>query len=346
MQGRKVRLGLSGLMMNAATTLDERLAAFIGAQEPGAANVEISHIEPISGGNARRAHAFEATWDVNGRPRTLPCIMLAKAEPGQLETDLETEFRVLRAFDDTNVPAPPALWVDLTGDSLGSPTLIMARIGGTSNIKALLAPEPAGINRAIAEDLALAASKLHQLDWRRKNLGNLSAPTHETVALNQVSYWENLFLKNRQEPLPALVAAFQWLKAHAPKSERIVLLHGDFRFGNFLYDGAHITALLDWEMAHLGDPMEDLAWAYRPLWSPERHLPLDDFAALYTQHSGIPVPPENLHFYRLFSEIKHAVISLNAARAFVDGRATSLRMSDRMTMVPGLLKQFHEWVRV
>jgi len=331
--------------MNAAASLETRLAAFIGAQELGATNVVITNVTPISGGNARRAHAFDATMDVKGRARFLPCIMLAKAEPGQLETDLETEFRVLRAVDGTNVPAPPALWVDFTGTHLGSPTLIMARIGGTSNIKALLAAEPAAANRAITEDLAAAAGKLHALDWRDKNLGKLCAPSSDTVALEQVTYWESLFLKNRMEPLPAMVAAFHWLKTHAPKAERVALLHGDFRFGNFLYEGNTITALLDWEMAHLGDPMEDIAWAYRPLWSPTRHMSLEDFAAFYTKHSGIPVPAENLHFYRLFSEIKHAVISLNAARAFADGHANSLRMSDRMTMVPGLLKQFQDWLR-
>ena len=330
--------------MNAAA-LDTRLAAFIGAQTPGAANIAVSGLTPISGGNARRAHAFDAAWEIAGKRHAVPCIMLAKAEPGQLETDLETEFRVLRALEGTGVPAPPALWMDLTGDSLGSPTLIMECIAGTSNIKALLAPEPAAANRAIAEDLAVAAAKLHALDWRGKNLGKLTIPTSDNVALEQVNYWESLFLKNRMEPLPALVAAFQWLKAHAPKAERIALLHGDFRFGNFLYQDGRITALLDWEMAHLGDPMEDVAWAYRPLWSPERHLALEDFAALYTKSSGIPAPSENLRFYRLFSEIKHAVISLNAVRAFADGKASSLRMSDRMTMVPGLLKQFQDWVR-
>jgi aminoglycoside phosphotransferase (APT) family kinase protein len=329
--------------MNAAVSLETRLAAFIGAQEPGATNVTITNVTPVSGGNARRATAFDASWEIAGKPAKRPCIMLAKAEPGQLETDLETEFRVLRALQGSDVPAPPALWIDATGDSLGSPTLIMERITGTSHIKSLLAAEPAATNRAIAGELATAAAKLHAVNWRGKNLGTLKAP--DNVARAQVAYWENLFLKNRMEPLPAMVAAFHWLKTHAPQAERIVLLHGDFRFGNFLYEGARITALLDWEMAHLGDPMEDMAWAYRPLWSPAHHMALEDFAALYTKHSGIPVPAENLRFYRLFSEIKHAVISLNAARAFADGKATSLRMSDRMTMVPGLLKQFQDWVR-
>lgn len=331
--------------MNAGATLEARLAAFISEQTPNANNLTVTNLAPISGGNARHAYAFDAAWEADDAHYAVPCIMLAKAEPGQLETDLETEFCVLRAFEDSDVPAPPALWADITGESLGSPTLIMERITGTPNIKALLSPEPADANRAIAKDLAVAAGKLHSLEWRTKPLGKLSPPSPANAALEQVLYWERLFLKNRLEPLPALVAAFQWLKAHAPVAERIVLLHGDFRFGNFLYKDSRITALLDWEMAHLGDPMEDLAWAYRPLWSPERHLALSDFAAIYTQHSGIPVPAESLRFYRLFSEIKHAVISLNAVRAFVDGRATSLRMSDRMIMLPGLLKQFQEWVR-
>ena len=325
--------------------LETRLIAFIGAQKPEARRIVVKDITPVSGGNARRAYAFDAGWDGRGKRHEMACILLAKAEPGQLETDLETEFHVLRALAGTGVPAPAALWIDPTGHALGYPSLIMERVAGTSNIKSLLAAEPAATNRAIAETLAEVAARLHAVDWRGHALGALTAPSPETAAIQQVLFWESLYLKNRMEPLPALASAFRWLMAHAPAAERIVLLHGDFRLGNFLYEGREITAMLDWEMTHLGDPVEDIAWAYRPLWSPQRHVTLEAFCAMYTARSGIPVPAPTLQFYRLFSEIKHAVISLNAARAFADGRGRTLRMADRMTMVPGLLKQFQDWVQ-
>ena len=57
------------------------------------------------------------------------------------------------------------------------------------------------------------------------------------------------------------------------------MVHGDFRFGNVLYDDTRVTAMLDWEMVHLGDPLEDLAWAYRTRWSLEQFVPLDEFVA-------------------------------------------------------------------
>ena len=113
---------------------------------------------------------------------------------------------------------------------------------------------------------------------------------------------------------------------------------------NFLYEGEEITALLDWEMAHLGDPVEDLAWAYRSLWTPEMHVPIAEFVRHYTASGGIDVKPETLLFYRLFSEIKHAVISLTAAKSFADGRTRNLRLADRLTLALPCVKQFYEWL--
>jgi len=64
------------------------------------------------------------------------------------------------------------------------------------------------------------------------------------------------------EPNPLLVEAFIWLKAHLPVAPRVSLLHGEYRPGNFLYEGSQIRAVVDWEYAHLGDPVEDLGWAF------------------------------------------------------------------------------------
>lgn len=324
------------------TDLAERLHAFLSAQVPEATDIRIDELTAVSGGNARKAYSFNAVVGEENGHIDIPCIMLMQAGAGQLESDLKAEFQVLSALDGSGVPAPRALWIDADGSGLGAPTVIMERVPGVTDILALRAPEPAGRNKAIALAFADAAAKLHNAPVDK--LGFLGSTTRETTAADQVAIWEAQFIKQRMEPHPAIAFAFQWLKTHAPVAERISLVHGDYRLGNFLFEGETITALLDWEMAHLGDPAEDIAWAYRALWTPEMHVPIEKFVNRYHAAGGPTIRPENLLFYRLFGEIKHAVISLTAARSFADGRSRNVRMADRMTLALPCIKQFLDWL--
>jgi len=326
------------------TELLERLTAFLATELPGATEIRIDELEPVSGGNARRAWRFDLSYDAEDGRFDVPCIMLMQAEAGQLESDPAIEFRVLDAVSKAGVRAPQALWLDPDGARIGAPTIVMERVTGVTDILALRAPEPAKANRAVALDFAAAAAELHAMDWQAAGLDFLHAPTPQSVAGEQIAFWEAQFLKHRMEPHPIIAGAFAWLKRRQPVAERVALVHGDLRLGNFLYEDERVTALLDWEMAHLGDPAEDIAWAYRTLWTPEMHLSLDDFIAHYQRAGGPPVSPENLRFYRLFGEIKHAVISLTAARSFDDRRTDNLRLADRMTLVTPCLKQFLDWL--
>ena len=324
------------------TELIDRLAAFLQSQLPDAPDIRIDDLTPVSGGNARKAWRFDLSFSGDDGHADMPYIMLMQAAAGQLESDLAAEFKVISALKDSGVPAPQAFWIDENGAGLGAPTIIMQRVTGVTDILALRAPEPAGRNRAIALAFAEAAAKLHAVDIG--NFAFLGSPTREDTAARQIALWETQFLKHRMEPHPAIAFAFQWLKAHQPVASRISLVHGDYRLGNFLFEGERITALLDWEMAHLGDPVEDIAWAYRALWTPELHLSLDEFIAHYSASGGPPVDPETLRFYRLFGEIKHAVISLTAARSFADGRTSNLRLADRMTLALPCIRQFYDWL--
>ena len=330
--------------MNAAETLADRLKAFLQAQMPNAAEIRLEGLTPITGGNARQAWSFDAAWTAGGAPHRVGCVMLSKVEAGQLETDLVPEFRLIRALQDTGVPIPRALWLDADGAWVRYPSFVMERVAGATDIVPLLKPETPETSRAIAERLAEAAARLHAVDWRARGVDFLRPADPATVAREQVAYWEDLFLRHRMEPLPVMAHVFRWLNENAPRAERITVVHGDLRFGNFLYEGTRINALLDWEMAHLGDPVEDLAWVHHPLWSPERHLPLNDFVARYEAAGGAPVRPETLHFYRMFGLAKHAVISLTGARSFHDRRSRNVMMADRMVMAMDCLRQFLDWL--
>ena len=104
------------------------------------------------------------------------------------------------------------------------------------------------------------------------------------------------------------------------------------------------TALLDWEMTHLGDPIEDLGWVYRELWSPRRSLPFEDFLSAYEAEAGTSVDRGSLRWYQAFAEVKHSVISLTGARSFHDGLTLNLRHADRGATVAAFLRRFYELV--
>ena len=113
-------------------------------------------------------------------------------------------------------------------------------------------------------------------------------------------------------------------------------MHGDFRLGNWLVeqrgDGATLLGVLDWEMVHLGDPLEDLAWCSSELWRGRTPwagamIAPEDFAAAYARASGRAVDAERMAFYRVLAVVKMIAIMLTGIRAFRDGRTSDLRMA-------------------
>lgn len=321
-----------------------RLRRFLASSLSGANEIALSNIAPITAGNARQVWQFDLEWADGTARRQMSCVLMRKAEAGQLETDLETEFLVIDALRGSGVPVARALWIDSDGRWFGRPSFIMEKVAGASDLPPLLKGEPGQDSRRLALNLAAIAARLHTLDYEKLGVDFLPPATIESAAGQQVQYWEALFLKHRMEPHPVMVAAFMWLKEHLPTACRVSIVHGDFRFGNLLYEGDRINALLDWEMVHLGDPVEDIAWAYRALWSPRTFLSLEEFVGRYTELSGIQVDPETLRFYRLLGEVKHSIISLTGARSFADARTRNLFLADRASTISAYLMQFLDWL--
>ena len=117
----------------------------------------------------------------------------------------------------------------------------------------------------------------------------------------------------------------RWLKKHQPVASRVSIIHGDFRLGNFMYDGDEFVALLDWEQVHLGDPLEELAFMYWALWSLDALVPLDDLIVMYEQATGFPVDREALAFYRVFIELKMLVVLLTGCKSYFATEGRQLR---------------------
>ena len=297
--------------------LAERLAALLGG------GVTIADLRLVSGGNARRAWSFDVVS--TDRP-VQPCILLAQVAGKHVESDTAEEYRILRAMSGHGLCAPAALALDASGAVAGGPALVLERIGGQASVVEFLKLDT-DTGRTTTAALATAIAGVHAFDWAAAGLTARSS-------LDEILLWESRFLVHRLEPLPALAQLFRWLKAHLPAPTRLSLIHGDLRPGNFLFEGGKLNALLDWEMAHIGDPAEDIAWVYRALWSPERFMSLDEFA----QAHGLGIPRRNILFYRIFSEVKFAAISVCAAASFARGDTGNLRHIDRAAKIPECMR--------
>ena len=340
------------LLRLAPEELARRIVALLGVDGARHA-VEARDVRRAFGGNARRAWSFQATWSTSEGTRvTVEAIMLSQAERGQVEASLTDEYALLRALEGSRARAPRTLALDRDGAVIGAPSIVLERIPGQASAAHLLRDcEPALAGELVGQ-LAEAAAALHTAhlgapgggeDDLGAVLGLTGASAHSHAAA-VLDHWEAQLREARLEPEPVLSALYGWLREHLPEPPRLSVVHGDLRVGNFLYEQDCLTGVLDWEMAHLGDPIEDVAWIYRSFWSPERLLPLEQFVARYERSGGPAVDSAHLRFYRIFTEVKFATISLRASRAFARGTTRNLRLADRAATVTDSLRPCLAWI--
>jgi len=282
--------------------------------------VAIGEIHRTSAGFSRENWVFDATW--GGQRHEL----IARRDPvgSVLDTDREVETTVLAAMAATNVPVPALRWVDLDGGRLGRPSLIMDIVPGTCDGFVLNGALPRDRRAAIAGDMYDHLAHIHQVDWRALGLDEVLADPGDAAALAAVDDWEAQLHDVQLDPQPELTYVIAWLRANAPRNERTVLVHGDFKPGNVLLDGDDVSAVLDWETAHLGDPHEDLGWVTNPLRAGEHRIPEvwepHDLLDRWSRTTGWTVDPDAVRWWQVLANVKLSVIVLRGLGAFVDGR--------------------------
>jgi aminoglycoside phosphotransferase (APT) family kinase protein len=315
--------------------LQERIARLLHARRGGAVPT-VTGLRRVFGGNARKAWAFELDSHGDAATPSLPCILLSQAPGRHVESDATDEYRVLEAMTGHGLRAPAALALDADGEITGEPAIILERVDGDANAVAFLNPKDRAVSTRLTRELAEVTADLHVFDWRRAK--GLADPG-QGAALLQIEDWQARYLQARQTAHPPLTYLFGWLKDHLPTPPQLSLVHGDLRPGNFLYLDGRISALLDWEMAHIGDPAEDIAWIYRSLWSPQAFVPLSTFLDIYDARAGTPIDRRRVAYYRIFSEVKFATLSIVASASFATGKSTNLRHIDRAAKVAASVAQ-------
>jgi aminoglycoside phosphotransferase (APT) family kinase protein len=328
--------------------MTEQLASYLRARMPEARDVTVTDLERKSGGASRETWAFTARWTENGRPKDGEFILRRDPTGSLLESDRAREFQVLNALYESGIPVPRMYWLELDGKWLDRPFFIMERLPGQAPVGTFPPGFPPAVQARVADQFIDILARIHRLDWRAHGFESLGVPELGVdPARTQVGHWHRIYKQERIEPHPILEEAFVWLSTHLPAADRITLVHGDYRSGNYLFtDDGTVTAMLDWEMVHLGDPMEDLGWACMKFWS-GRGLVVglttrEDFLTRYTRASGIPVDAPRVFFYEVLGTVKMAVIALTGVRSFCEGKTHEASMPLVGFLVPRLLRDLTE----
>jgi aminoglycoside phosphotransferase (APT) family kinase protein len=234
------------------------------------------------------------------------------------------EFGLIRAAAEAGVAVPQPIAFEPDDGRFGSPGMLMAHVEGTSVAPRLLRkPEFEGARGALTPQLAEALARIHAVD--PAHLGGVLPASAEDPAVAQIEEWERQ-LDEIGEPLPAVELGLRWLRANAPEAAEPRLVHGDFRLGNFIVDEQGLAAVIDWELAHLGDPAEDIGWLCIRSWRfGNDDLPvagvgqLDDFIAAYEAAGGPPVDRDRVRYWEVFGNAKWAIICARQAHDHLTG---------------------------
>ncbi len=217
---------------------------------------------------------------------------------------------VLRALASSPVPVPAVV-----ADDAPLGVVLLERVAGRSDFPAVDREDE---REPTARHLMEITGSLHLLDIEPLGLDHLARPAtardHALALLDGFAPMADLL--DSGDPEPLFDVAIDWLRRHVPTAvERTSLVHSDMGPGNFLYAGGRVTAVLDWEVAHLGDPMEDLAAiSIRDMATPVGHLPTR--YREYTESSAITVDLERVRYYRVLVLTRNSLmLSLALQRA-------------------------------
>ena len=234
------------------------------------------------------------------------------------------EFALISRAAQAGAPVPEPLAFEPEGGRFGSPGLLMEHVEGTSVAPRILRkPEFSEARGALTEQLGQALARIHAID--PASLDGVLPRAEADPALDQISEWERQ-LDEIGEPLPAVELGLRWLRTNAPVPAEARLVHGDFRLGNFVVDESGLAAVIDWELAHLGDPAEDIGWLCIRSWrfgNDDRPVggvgDLDEFAAAYESAGGSLVDRDRVRYWEAFGNVKWAVICARQAHDHLDG---------------------------
>ena len=325
----------------------QKLAGFIAAQ--GLADVSVGPLRRYTVGFSWVTYGFHAAWR-DGAALVERDLILRAGPPNGIFAPYKAspEFLTLGALANSGVPVPGVYWYDDSGDVLGAPFFVCDLVPGEAPIPWTHDGGPAfddATRESLGGQFVAALAALHNFEWRDTPAAGIDGSTD--VEARSLCPGRPL-----GKPVAAVVGAARadarmgrdLAAGPCTAAPKISIVHGDFRIGNFLEAGGRITAILDWELVRLGDPIEDLGWICLQAWrgrSPymchffTREELRDRYAAL----TGIEVGLDAIRYWEVFGTYKLAVMHYGATHCFEARGFNDLRMAGMGAQIPRMLLQ-------
>lgn len=278
----------------------------------------IEGLRQLSGGASKETWAFQAG--------ETPLILRRNPGGTDMPTDvtLAIEAALIQAAGAAGVPAPYVVRICAAEDGLGEAFIMSAVEGETLGRRIVRDAAFATVRGDLARRCGEVLAKIHAIRLH----GLPALPTNDAAAV--LDRFEASYRATGARR-PVLEAAFRWLRDTAPPSRKPVLVHGDFRNGNLMiHPGKGLTAVLDWELAHLGDPVEDLGWLCVNSWRFGGEAPVGGFGRIedmlrgYADAGGGAVSLKDLRYWQAVGSLKWGVMCLMMYGAYASGRDPSV----------------------
>ncbi|MBT4161464.1 MAG: phosphotransferase family protein [Gammaproteobacteria bacterium] len=234
---------------------------------------------------------------------------------------LDVEALLMQSAREVGVPEPEVYYVLTRDDDLGDGFIMEWLDGEALGARIVRAPEFDEIRPKLAYECGKVLARIHSIDPETTGLGKQLWEISPAEFVEQT--WERYRLL--ETPQPMIDYSARWLMEHLPTDYEVRLVHNDFRNGNFMLSSEGIVAVLDWELAHIGDPMRDLGWICTNSWRFGSSAPVGGFGEYedlfrgYEEESGEKVDPDRVKFWEVFGSFWWAVGCLGMAEHYRTG---------------------------
>lgn len=303
-----------------AEQLADRLSQVLA---PVLGPVTIEGLRALTGGASRTTWAFDAvvkTVEASGRR----ALILRTGPPDESNASMELEAHAQRAARQAGAPVPTVLLADNSAAAVGNPFLICDAVAGETVVRRIDRQLGDTGREALLPQCAQALAAIHRAD----PAGIALSAEDQLVACRDQ-------LDAMHDTTAPFEWAFRWLEAHRPPAVQPQLVHGDFRMGNLIVDGAELAAVLDWELVHLGDACEDLAWFCLRAWRFGAPVdrgagglgPIEAFLAAYEQAAGTEVDRRRFDWWLTLGTLRWGIICRYQAERHLSGQARSVELA-------------------
>ncbi|MCW1819588.1 MULTISPECIES: phosphotransferase family protein [Mycolicibacterium] len=282
--------------------------------------VAVENLRELTGGASRTTWAFDAVTGTARRP-----LILRTGAPDDVHAGMELEAEAQRAAAVAGAPVPHVLVADDSVGALGDPFLICDFIGGETIVRRIQRNlDDAGRARLLAQ-CAQALAAIHRAD---------PPALPELVEQDQIAQWRAQ-LDEMGDTTATFEWVFRWLDANRPSPSAPRLVHGDFRMGNVIVDDSGLAAVLDWELVHLGEVYEDLAWFCIRAWRfgapADRGAgglgSIEDFLTVYEEAGGENLDRSAIRWWLVLATLRWGIICRYQAERHLSGQTPSVELA-------------------